>query len=101
MRRTLGLAVFSGMLGVTFFGLLLTPVFYFVIQSFDESRFCNTAVVRAISGVMRALLSIVFLGIPVLITSLRRKPGSTKTPPEVPPPDNPPAASPPMPPVES
>ena len=28
MRRSLGLAVFSGMLGVTFFGLIFTPVFY-------------------------------------------------------------------------
>jgi multidrug efflux pump len=32
MRRTLGTAVFSGMLGVTFFGIFLTPVFYNVIQ---------------------------------------------------------------------
>ena len=32
MRRTLGTAVFSGMLGVTFFGILLTPVFFFVID---------------------------------------------------------------------
>jgi multidrug efflux pump len=32
MRRALGLAVFSGMLGVTFFGVTLTPVFYFVIR---------------------------------------------------------------------
>jgi multidrug efflux pump len=32
MRRALGLAVFSGMLGVTFFGIFLTPVFYYVIQ---------------------------------------------------------------------
>jgi hydrophobe/amphiphile efflux-1 (HAE1) family protein len=31
MRRALGTAVFYGMLGVTFFGLLLTPVFYFVV----------------------------------------------------------------------
>jgi len=31
MRRTLGIAVFSGMLGVTIFGILLTPVFYYVI----------------------------------------------------------------------
>ena len=30
--RSLGLAVFSGMLGVTFFGIFLTPVFYYVIQ---------------------------------------------------------------------
>ena len=32
MRRALGTAVFSGMLGVTLFGLLFTPVFYLVIQ---------------------------------------------------------------------
>jgi multidrug efflux pump subunit AcrB len=32
MRRTLGTAVFSGMLGVTLFGIFLTPIFYFVIQ---------------------------------------------------------------------
>jgi multidrug efflux pump subunit AcrB len=31
MRRTLGTAVFSGMLGVTLFGIFLTPVFYNVI----------------------------------------------------------------------
>jgi multidrug efflux pump len=34
MRRALGLAVFSGMLGVTVFGLFLTPVFFYVIQAF-------------------------------------------------------------------
>jgi hypothetical protein len=28
MRRWLGLPVFSGMLGVTLFGIFLTPVFY-------------------------------------------------------------------------
>ena len=32
MRRTLGVAVFSGMLGVTLFGIFLTPVFYLVIE---------------------------------------------------------------------
>jgi multidrug efflux pump len=31
MRSTLGIAVFSGMLGVTIFGIFLTPVFYYVI----------------------------------------------------------------------
>ena len=34
MRRSLGTAVFSGMLGVTFFGIFLTPVFYSVIERF-------------------------------------------------------------------
>jgi multidrug efflux pump len=32
MRRTLGVAVFSGMLGVTLFGIFLTPVFFNVIE---------------------------------------------------------------------
>jgi hydrophobe/amphiphile efflux-1 (HAE1) family protein len=32
MRRSLGTAVFSGMLGVTLFGIFLTPVFFYVIQ---------------------------------------------------------------------
>jgi multidrug efflux pump len=32
MRRTLGTAVFSGMIGVTAFGIFLTPVFYYVIM---------------------------------------------------------------------
>jgi len=31
MRRTLGLAVFSGMLGVTLFGIFLTPIFFFTL----------------------------------------------------------------------
>ena len=29
MRRTLGTTVFSGMLGVTIFGIFLTPVFFY------------------------------------------------------------------------
>jgi multidrug efflux pump subunit AcrB len=38
MRKTLGTAVFSGMLGVTLFGIFLTPVFYFVIQWVSDIR---------------------------------------------------------------
>ncbi|MEN6406485.1 MAG: efflux RND transporter permease subunit [Thermoguttaceae bacterium] len=33
MRRALGLAVFSGMIGVTLFGIFLAPVFFYVIRS--------------------------------------------------------------------
>ncbi|KAA5841321.1 efflux RND transporter permease subunit [Pseudomonas chlororaphis] len=36
MRHAMGVAVFSGMLGVTFFGLLLTPVFYVLIRNYVE-----------------------------------------------------------------
>jgi|GEM_PF-2741134 len=38
MRRALGQAVFSGMLGITAFGILLTPVFFGVIQRIAEWR---------------------------------------------------------------
>jgi len=36
MRQALGTAVFSGMLGVTFFGIFLTPVFYVIIRRFSK-----------------------------------------------------------------
>jgi multidrug efflux pump len=36
MRRLLGVAVFSGMLGVTLFGIFLTPVFFYVIEGIVE-----------------------------------------------------------------
>ncbi len=36
MRKTLGVAVFFGMLGVTTFGIFLTPVFYYVIDWLSE-----------------------------------------------------------------
>src|SRR5262249_51448417 len=36
--RGLGLAVFSGMLGVTLFGIFLTPVFFYVLQGLGRRR---------------------------------------------------------------
>lgn len=36
MRRSLGTAVISGMIGVTLFGIFLTPVFYYVIAKFTK-----------------------------------------------------------------
>jgi multidrug efflux pump len=38
MRQAMGIAVFSGMLGVTLFGLFLTPVFFVTIESFTKRR---------------------------------------------------------------
>jgi multidrug efflux pump subunit AcrB len=32
IRQAMGIAVFAGMLGVTFFGLVLTPVFYVLVR---------------------------------------------------------------------
>jgi hydrophobe/amphiphile efflux-1 (HAE1) family protein len=38
MRQAIGTAVFFGMLGVTFFGLVFTPVFYVVIRRLVQGR---------------------------------------------------------------
>jgi multidrug efflux pump subunit AcrB len=38
MRQSLGTAVFAGMLGVTGFGLLFTPVFYVLVRKFESRR---------------------------------------------------------------
>ncbi len=49
MRRLLGTAVFAGMLGVTLFGIFLTPVFYYVIQWFND-RWMKDVVPLAAAG---------------------------------------------------
>jgi len=49
MRHAMGVAVFAGMLGVTFFGLFLTPVFYVLLRTLAK-RFEKPAVVRAPAG---------------------------------------------------
>jgi multidrug efflux pump len=36
MRHAMGIAVFFGMLGVTFFGLFLTPVFYVLMRTLEK-----------------------------------------------------------------
>jgi multidrug efflux pump len=46
MRHAMGVAVFSGMLGVTFFGLVLTPVFYVTILRIVERRRARAASVE-------------------------------------------------------
>ncbi len=57
MRRSLGTAVFSGMLGVTLFGIFLTPVFFFVILGLGETRlFAGVATRRVLSSLAGGLL---------------------------------------------
>jgi hypothetical protein len=55
MRRTLGTAVFSGMLGVTLFGIFLTPVFYYVIAGFAETPLFSSERARAVGNVLHGL----------------------------------------------
>jgi multidrug efflux pump len=50
MRHAMGVAVFAGMLGVTFFGLFLTPLFYVLLRTFAkrfEKPVAAPAMVRA------------------------------------------------------
>ncbi len=64
MRRSLGTAVFSGMLGVTLFGIFFTPVFFIVIEGLGESRFFanarvqqyGSAVFGAVAGMIAGVL---------------------------------------------
>jgi multidrug efflux pump len=51
MRHSLGTAVFSGMLGVTLFGIFLTPVFFYVIQGLGESQLLTAERTRWIGSI--------------------------------------------------
>jgi multidrug efflux pump len=46
MRHAMGVAVFAGMLGVTFFGLIFTPLFYVLIRGWNERTIANRAARR-------------------------------------------------------
>jgi multidrug efflux pump len=46
MRHAMGVAVFAGMLGVTFFGLIFTPLFYVLIRGWNERTVANRAARR-------------------------------------------------------
>jgi multidrug efflux pump len=53
MRQSLGTAVFSGMIGVTLFGIFLTPVFFFVLTRWGGPR--PAAPADGVSGPARGL----------------------------------------------
>jgi multidrug efflux pump len=72
MRRTLGTAVFSGMLGVTLFGIVLTPVFFFTIDWLGERKMFKSPTMRRISRVLLFLVVIATLGIfGILLLAMR------------------------------
>jgi multidrug efflux pump len=58
MRQTLGTAVFSGMLGVTLFGIILTPVFYDSIDRAGEWHLFATGYMRHIADLALAVLTL-------------------------------------------
>ncbi len=70
MRRALGMAVFSGMLGVTLFGIFLTPVFFYVIEGLAETPLFASDNMRLVGRVMRYVLGVLTLGVPWLLILL-------------------------------
>ena len=62
MRRTLGTAVFSGMLGVTLFGIFLTPVFFNVIDWLGDQQFFHTRRMQWMARFSLFLLVVLALG---------------------------------------
>ena len=50
MRQSLGTAVFSGMIGVTVFGLIFTPLFYVLASRFQRKKTADTAPVPDIAS---------------------------------------------------
>jgi hypothetical protein len=78
MRRTLGTTVFSGMLGVTLFGIVLTPVFFVVIDWLGSHRVFHSGPVRKVSDAVLWVLLFVLGGwaamlVRVVSSELRRR----------------------------
>jgi multidrug efflux pump len=73
MRRTLGTAVFSGMLGVTLFGVFLTPVFFSVVEWFVERPLFSSERAHQVSRVLRVAAGFATLGLFWLPALLRRR----------------------------
>jgi multidrug efflux pump len=80
MRKTLGVAVFSGMLGVTLFGIFLTPVFFYVIEGFAETPLFAAARMRIVGKILVYLTIVLTLGIPwllmLMVGMVRRRGGA-------------------------
>jgi multidrug efflux pump len=53
MRHAMGVAVFAGMLGVTFFGLFLTPVFYVLLRTFARAIEARRSHAPVLEGVTK------------------------------------------------
>ncbi|WP_020468124.1 efflux RND transporter permease subunit [Zavarzinella formosa] len=61
MRQALGTAVFGGMLGVTIFGIVLTPVFFVVIDWISEAKIFNHHRLQAVSHFFMGIITLRFV----------------------------------------
>ena len=66
MRRALGTAVFSGMLGVTIFGIFLTPVFFLIVDRVSHwSIFSGHGPLSRIGRILTDVMRLRFLTRPI------------------------------------
>ena len=70
MRKVLGTAVFAGMIGVTLFGIVLTPVFFCLIDRILHSRAAASRAGRWVGAFLR--LTIGFGWLRIAILAIRR-----------------------------
>ena len=82
MRRALGTTVFSGMLGVTFFGIFLTPVFFYVIDLMGEWQIFASGMVARSGAFALDILRLGFILRPLASLLNRMNRARSKTSPE-------------------
>ena len=73
MRRALGIAVFSGMLGVTLFGIFLTPVFFVVIEWVGNSRVFASQTAHRVGAVLLGVFALGYVRVLVRRPWQRKK----------------------------
>jgi multidrug efflux pump subunit AcrB len=100
MRRSLGTAVFGGMIGVTLFGIFLTPVFFYVIDRLGSLPVFQTPSMRMTGLVLLHILGVLTLGLSWLLVLLfrelrrRERPAAAAAIAPLPPPAPPPGDNP-------
>jgi multidrug efflux pump len=60
MRQALGIAVLGGMVGVTLFGIFLTPIFFAIVDRLTNSRLARNRYVQAVSNALLYALRLRF-----------------------------------------
>jgi multidrug efflux pump len=75
MRRTLGTAAFSGMVGVTLVGIFLTPVFFFIIDRLSASRLATAPAVQFAGAVLLDVTTLGLRRLPALLARIPRRSG--------------------------
>ena len=80
MRRTLGTTVFSGMLGVTLFGILLTPVFFVLVDWMADTKLFRSRTLRFVARLLIDILTLGLLRLVMVLASRRARRPATKAP---------------------